>query len=91
MEANFNFVNHLYFGKRLNASAEEHHIIPDNTFGSREDNSTIEASLRWLLFFDLVWQLKFNAALGSYNAQSCYDRVVHSFSSIVVSAVGAPI
>ena len=70
MEADFNFANHLYFGKRLKALAEEHNILPDDTFGSRENNSSIEVSLCRLLFFDLVLQLKFNAALGSYDAQT---------------------
>lgn len=41
MEADFNFENHLYFGERLTASVEEHHVMPDNMFGSREDNSSI--------------------------------------------------
>ena len=91
MEADFNFANHLFFGKRLRASAEKHNIFPDDTFGSRENNSSIEVSLCRLLFFDLVRQLKFNAALGSYDAQTCYDRVVHSFTSMVSRAVGMPI
>ena len=39
----------------------------------------------------MVRQLKFNAALGSYDAQTCYDRVVHSFTSMVSRAVGMPI
>ena len=90
MEADFNFANQLYFGKRLTASAEEHGVIPDDTFGSRKDNSSIEVSLCRLLFFDLIRQLKFNAVLGSYDAQSCYDRVVHSFTSMAARAMGIP-
>ena len=64
MEADFNFANHLFFGKRLRASAEENNIFSQDTFGSRENNSSIEVSLCRLLFFDMVRQLKFNAALG---------------------------
>ena len=90
-KADFTFVNHLYFGKRLKAAAEEHHVIPDDTFRSREENSSIEVSLCKLLFFDLVRKLKFNAALGSYDAQSCYDRVAHSYTSMSARAVGIPI
>ena len=90
MEADFNFANHLYFGRRMKAAAEEHGVIPEDTFGSRENKSSIEVSLCRMLFFDLVRQLKFNAVLGSYDAQSCYDRVVHSFTSMAVRAMGIP-
>lgn len=88
MEADFNFANHLYFGRRMKAAAEEHGVIPDDTFGSRENKSSIEVSLCRMLFFDLVRQLRFNVVLGSYDAQSCYDRVVHSFTSMAVRAMG---
>ena len=91
MEADFNFASHLYFGKRLKASAEEHNIIPDDAFASTENNSSIEVSLCRFLFFDLVRQLKFNAAFGSYDAHKCYDCVVHSFTSMAARAVGTSI
>ena len=90
MEANFNFANHLCFGKRLKASVEDNNILSDDAFVSRENSSSIEVSLFRLLFFDLVRQLKFNAALGSYDVHTCYDCVVHSFTSMAARAVGMP-
>lgn len=43
-----------------------------------------------LYVFDLVRQLRYNACLGLYDAQSCYDRIVHSYTSAAARAVGTP-
>ena len=90
MEADFNFANHLYFGKQMKASAETYNIPPDDTFRSREYTSSIEVALCRLIFFDLVRQLKSIAVLGFYGAQTRYNRVVHSFTSMAAREICVP-
>ena len=42
------------------------------------------------LFFDVARQRRYNAALASVDAQTCYDRVVHSVVSLMCQASGLP-
>jgi len=90
MEADFNFANALYFGKRTMEMAKKSDIITNDTFGSKQDSCPIEVPMCRMLFFDLVRQTRRNASLGSFDAQSCYDRIAHSFLSLVAQAVGTP-
>lgn len=71
-------------------TATEHNVILDETFGGRSDACPIEVPLCRLMYFDLVRQKKFNAALGSYDAQSCYDSVARNFTSLAIKSVGTP-
>ena len=90
MEADFNFGNRLIIGKKMVQGLEKKQFFPQDSFGSRNNLCAIEVPVCRALFFDVVRQRKYNAALGSYDAQSCYDRVVHSFTSMVCQAVGVP-
>lgn len=90
MEADFNFGNRLILGKNMVKGLEKMKVFPPDSFGSRSNLCSIEVPVCRALFFDVVRQRKYNAALGSYDAQSCYDRVVHSFTSMVCQAVGVP-
>ena len=90
MEADFNFANSLYFGKRALDSANKQDLITHNTFGSKRNSCPIEVPICRLMFFDMVRQMKRNASLGSFDAQTCYDRIAHSFLSLVAQAVGTP-
>ena len=91
MEADFNFGNKLLLGKRMVQAAEKLNFIPQDNFGSRNNKSAPEVCVCRLLFFDIVRLSKLNAALGSYDAQTCYDRVVHSLTSMIAQSVGVPI
>ena len=88
MEADFNFANKVYFGKRMIAAANKS-IISKEQFAVK-DNSSVEVALCRLLFFDIVRQRKYNAALGSYDAAQCYDCMTHSFISLAAQSVGTP-
>jgi hypothetical protein len=90
MEADFNFANSLYFGKRTLEIANKQDLIKHDTFGSKNNSCPIEVPLCRLIFFDMVRQMKRNAALGSFDAQTCYDRIAHAFLSLVVQAVDTP-
>ena len=43
------------------------------------------------MFFDLVRQRHYNAALGSYDASQCYDCMSHSFISLAAQSIGTPV
>ena len=88
MEADFNFANKVYFGKRMIAAADKS-IISKEQFAVK-NNSSVEVALCRLLFFDIVRQTKYNAALGSYDAAQCYDCMTHSFISLAAQSVGTP-
>ena len=91
MEADFNFANKLIFGSRMMRQAEEHGVLPAENFGSRHEHCSIEISLSRLLFFDIVRQKRYSAALASVDAHTCYDRIVHNFFSLACQAFGMPI
>ena len=38
----------------------------------------------------MIRQMKRNAALGSFDAQTCYDMIAHACVSLVVQVVGNP-
>ena len=90
MEADFNMTNSIYYGERALDSANNQDLITHNTFGSKRISCPIKDHLCRLLFFDMVRQMKFNASLGSFDAQTCYDIIAHSFLSLVAQAVGTP-
>ena len=91
MEADFNFGNKLLFGQRMVKAAEDANALPHDSFGSRKNKNSQEVFICRLLFFDIVRLSKHNDALGSYDAQTCYDRVVHSLTSLVGESVGMPL
>ena len=87
MKADFNFSNLLHIGKRAMETTTSLNIIPSDTFGSKKDSCPIEVPLCRLLFFDIRRQTKRNESLGSFDAQTCYDRIAHSFLSLVAQAI----
>ena len=90
MEAYFNFGNKLHIGRRMIKAANNNQVIPSDTFGSKNGSCAIEVALCRTLFFDIVRQKKFNVDLGYYDAHTCYDRVVHSYTSLANQSAGTP-
>ena len=88
MEADFNFANKLFFGKRMIHAAND--IVISKEQFAVKNNSSVEVALCRLLFFDIVRQKKYNAALGSYDAAQCYDCMSHSFISLAAQSIGTP-
>jgi hypothetical protein len=59
-------------------------------YGSREGNNVIEQALDKELSFDLIRQARVDAAMYSYDAKSCYDRIVHAIASIIMQHQNVP-
>ena len=100
MEADFNFANKLIFGNRMMWEATDCNEIPDEVFGSIKDREAIEAATCRGLIADLSRMTRTPMAISSVNAQTCYDRMIHSIASIccqrwnvpkeaIISALGA--
>ena len=54
MEADFNFGNRLIFGNKMVESLEAKDVLPQDSFGSRNNLSAIEVPLCRALFFYVV-------------------------------------
>jgi len=87
MEADFNFGNRLLFSNKMVNDIESKGTIPSDSF-ARSGMCANDIPACRSLFSDIVRQRKHNASLGSYDAQSCYDQIVHSFTSMVAQSVG---
>ena len=82
MEADFNMANKLMFGHRMMQHAEQTGQVPDECFGSRNGHDAQELGLARRVVADLSRQRRWPVAVASVDAQTCYDRIVHSVASI---------
>ena len=90
MEADFNFANKLIFGNRMMWEATERDEIPDEVFGSIKDREAIEAATCRRLVADLSRMTRTPMAISSVDAQTCYDRMIHSIASICCQRWNVP-
>jgi hypothetical protein len=90
MEDNFNFANKLQFGCRLVKEAAKRGRLHPNADGSRKHRQAIETSLNTKLVCDIHRQKRLPGASASVDAAHCYDRMVHSFVSLMCQSIGMP-
>jgi hypothetical protein len=88
-EADFNFNNKI-LGKETPKHAEMNNLIAKEQYGSRKGKSAIEHVLHKRLTFDIMRQTRYNGALCSNEAKSCYDRILHSIASLACQRLGMP-
>ena len=91
MEADFNFANKLIFGSRMVHTATRNGEIPPELFGSLQGKEAIEVAIGRRLTADLSRQRRTPLAMSSVDAQTCYDRMVHSVTSICCQRWRVPI
>ena len=77
IEADHNMNNKL-LGKRAMAYGEEHNALAPEQYGSRKNLSAAQASVNNRLMYDIMRQTRQGGIVCSNDAQSCYDRIVHS-------------
>ena len=90
MEADLSFHNKEIFGRRMIARAEAENLLPPDQFGSRKNHQAVEVAFNGLLYFDNLRLKRRNGALASVDAAQCYDRIVHSISSLCCQYYGVP-
>jgi hypothetical protein len=88
-EADFNFNNKI-LGKETLQHAELNNMIAKEQYGSRKGKSAIEHAIHKRLTFDIMRQMRYNGALCSNDAKSCYDRILHSIASLAYQRLGIP-
>ena len=91
MEADFNFLNKLIFGHRMVQQCEAWRRFPDELFGSRSHRSAEEVAVNRRLVIDGIKVMRCNGAIAGVDAAQCYDRIVHSMSSLLCQNEGVPI
>ena len=91
MEADFNFLNKLHFGHRLMKQCEENNRFPQELYGSRENMSAGEVAVNRRLVIDNFKLLRRSGAIAGVDAAQCYDRIVHSMSSLLCQKEGMQI
>ncbi len=82
MEADFNFANKLFLGKRMMEWAEKHNEIPIECYGSRKGHQAIDVAVNRAITWDLLRQKRHAGSIASVDAQTCYDRIAHSIASL---------
>lgn len=87
MEADMNMHNRLIFGDRMMEVARENNLVPDEQYAEKESDSQDGVFLKRLLS-DISRQLKIAMAIISADAANCYDRIAHSFASLVFQSFG---
>ena len=90
MEADFNFGNELIFGKQAVHNAEMLEMFRNKTCGGRKRLEAAEAGLNQRLFLDTLRQKQRGGAIALVDAQTCYDRIVHSIASVCCQRLGVP-
>ena len=88
-EADLNFKNEI-LGMRMIHQDEADKILAIEEYGSRKTKTAIECALNKRIIFDIMWQTKKSAGIYSYDLKSCYDRIVHSFTSMAMQRVRSP-
>ena len=90
MEADFNFGNKMIFGSRAMHSAEVSEMFRHEICGGRKKMEAAEAGLARRLFLDTLRQQRRGGAIASVDAQTCYNRIVHSIASLCFQRMGVP-
>jgi hypothetical protein len=88
-EPDFNH-NNKRLGRDAMYYAEDLKLLAKEQYGSRKHHSAADQGLNKELTTDLLRQKKQPGALNSNDAKACYDRMVHSVTSICLQQMGVP-
>lgn len=58
---------------------------------SEVERTAEDGALAKILFYDIVRQCRFSAAILSVDATNCHDSIAHTVASIIFQACGVPI
>jgi hypothetical protein len=88
-QGDFNYLN-KYIGCHMMKDGEAYEHLAWEKHGSREGKNMIEQALNKVLSFDSIRQARMDEAMCSNDAKSCYDRIVHSITSILMQQQNVP-
>jgi hypothetical protein len=88
-QGDFNYLN-KYIGRHMMENDEAYEQLVWEKYGSREGKNAIDQALNKVLSFDLIRQAQMDAAMCSNDSKRCYDRIVHSITSIIMQQQNVP-
>jgi hypothetical protein len=91
LEADFNFVLKLVWGKRLIHFSKDHKLLSDDNAGSRHGQSAHDPSLVKTLALDITRLSKTCIILVDNDAKGCYDRIIKNLAMVACIANGLPV
>lgn len=89
-EADSNMFNSFIFADRALATAREYNLIPAEQYAERQSDGQ-DGAWSKRLFNDISRQSRVPIGIVSADAESCYDRIAHVFTSLVFQAVGVAV
>jgi len=87
-EVDFN-ANNKWTGWAVMRHAESLNLLAEEQYGSRKHKAAVLQCFNKGLFYDMLWQGKWPAALCSNNAKSCYDRITLLAAALSLCRLGA--
>jgi hypothetical protein len=88
-KAAFN-ANNKTLGREMMYYAAQLKVIAKEQYGSRWAHCSVDQVLNRSITSDIVCQMKIPAAICSNDAKSCYNRIVHSITSLSMQRVKVP-
>jgi hypothetical protein len=88
-QPDFNETNKL-LGKTVMNHIESLNIIASEQYGGRKNKSAIMLAINKVLNFDHIRTMKIIAALCSNDLVSCYDRIIHMLTGLILRSKGVP-
>ena len=89
IEASFSEGAKVIFSRRMMKNARLRKVIPEDQY-ARKGGRAIEAVLQKVLFFDYLRATRLSGVIVANDMHSCYDRMVHSATSLALRSLGAP-
>ena len=89
MEAQFNNGN-KHIGRDTLRHGERQRLIAPEQYGCRKNKASNTQALNKKLVEDLIRQICIEAAIGSNDAKSCFDRIVHAIAFLCMRRLGYP-
>ncbi len=86
LEADYNWWLKVIFAKRMISRMHSHGIMPLEQ-GATRGKTTMDMALLKQLFFDQANILHENCSISSTDAETCYDAVNHTISSLCLQAM----
>ena len=91
LETDFNTLHKIVFNQRILKALEKHNLIPMEVVGGRKSQAEVHVAMNKKLMVDISNQVKTMSVVISANATKYYDRVAHTFASLMAQHFGVNI
>lgn len=89
-EVDYNFFLKLIYGRRLVWYANKNKALDIQQWGSRQQQTTMNALFLSKLLWDIACQMNQNSALMANDATGCYTKIIVSLCMIACWRLGIP-